>query len=177
MLSEGYTGADLLEKLLIAEGLIAIISLDHVIDRALLVAHVVGAMLGEKYMSEILSEVDVVKRKVIDVEALIDEYTSPVSGSEYFEERMLKLTKIELSYVLLATGPVSLSFALRGCSKSFIYEMKKGLQGDSLERICKLFQEFGVQEKEVISSYQCAMLNHIVQLEIAGMISGYNDTE
>jgi len=173
ILSNGYTGSDLLEKLIIIEGLHVIMACDNGFDRTSTVAHLVGAMLGEKYMPEVLSKIDYfAKKKPLDIDAIIDECTSPLpeSRSMYFEQEMLKLTKIELSYVSLTLGNFILSSALKGCSKSLIHYMKNNLSESSFEEICRLFKGIGTQSEEEISSQQHVILKHIAQLECSGII-------
>jgi|GEM_PF-1087449 len=180
ILSNECSGADLLEKLIIIEGLQVIMASDNWIGTTSTVAHLVGAMLGEKYMPEILSKADdFAKREPIDTDALIAEYTSPLpeSGSMHFEREMLKLTKAELSYVSLTMGHVILSSALKGCNKSFIHYMKNSVSEISFEEICRLFKDFASLSEEQISAEQYVILNHILQLECSGIITEKTDAE
>jgi len=169
VLSGGYTGADMLDRLLIAESF-RIIQFGGP-STTMAVAYMAGAMLGEKYIPEIMSEMaSVTAKKEIDVDTLIEEYTIPLAESANFEERLLKLTKLELSYVLLRKDLIMLTTAFKGCNKSFIEHMRSGLPESSFERICELFRELPPQGKDEILIFQKMMLEHIDRLENSEVI-------
>ena len=166
LLSESHTGTALLERLLIAE---AFLTIAKVPNSTQIVAAIVGAMIGEKYAAEILLEVT---NKKIDINFLIDEYTSELSESANFEKRLLKLTRLELSYVLMTTNIILLGIALKGCSKSFIYHTKNGLREVNFVEICKLFEGLTPQtHKEAILAEQNSILDYLDQLEASGIFT------
>ena len=150
ILSGGYTGADLLDKLLITEGSVLITPYFRTTSS---VTYTMGAMLGEKYIPKLLEKSKTITNETIDADALIDEYVLPLSESENFEQRLLELTRIELSYLLSAVDLVALSHAFKGCNKSFIYHMRDGLSEAAFLRTCELFKELDSHDKECTLSF------------------------
>ena len=147
ILSGGFSGADLLERLLVAEGFLVMAPNTFCMPNgeyamtfnsyhtASAVAHVLGAMIGEEYIAEL----DALTKESIDVEKNINSYTSPLKESEPFEKRLLELTNDELVNFLMPMDAYLLAIALKGCSKSFIYHMKNGFSEASFLNVCKSF--------------------------------------
>ena len=133
ILSGGYTGADLLEKLLIAQGLTGI---QEGYD-PFVTANFMGAMLGEKYISEI---VDLAKDRLIETDTLIDKYTFPLYESGHFESKMLKLTREDFSKALM-NDINTLAIAFKGCSREFINStLREAVSERFFREICESFR-------------------------------------
>ena len=167
ILSGEYPETHLLDKLIIMQGLKAIVNRHS----PFIIAHSVGSMLGEDYLPELIAETTI----TTNLNMLIDTYTIPLPESANFEKKLLGLTKTQLSYLLKPIAPgehISSSMAFRGCSKSFINEMRVGLSAYSFSYICKFFSFLREIKEEILEhikydtlSSQNAILQYLKQLE------------
>ena len=176
ILSGGYKGTDLLERLLIAEGFLAIAPDDFRMPNGswalgppsyhvpTVVAYHVGAILGEEYIEELLATAN---KTDIDIDAYIDQYTSPLEESTAFEEKLLTLTNIGISHLLMPMDDFVLAMAFVGCSKSFIYYIQKKLPHIFFIRICAAFATpiCHTLSKTEILQHQEVVLNQLKRLE------------
>ena len=167
LLADEYTGADLLDKLLIAEGLWIISEGVYPFHSPLAVAHIIGAMLGEKYMDEIAN----LANTLIDVDFMIEEHTLAFAESENFEKKLLASPDFKLMPTLMAIDNAILARAFQGCNKSFIYKMRASLSNDSFMRVCEHFQLMGEIDKELLLQHQEIVLNHLEDLEASEFIT------
>jgi len=163
ILSNEYSETSLLDKLIIAQGVTAIMSRHS----PFVVAHFTGAILGEEYIQKLIAETN----GVINTNELIDNHSTYFPESINFEEKLLELTRAQLSYFLKPIAPsehIILAETFRGCSKSFINKMKDGLSESSFNYICELFcslLEIKEENLELIKNttlgYQRIMLNDL----------------
>ena len=171
ILSDEYAKTDLLDRLLILQGLTAIAGG----YRPFVTAHIIGAVLGEKYISKITAPMN----ETLNLNDYIDKYTFPLPESSKFEKRLLELTRAELSLVLMPMDYFLLTIAFIGCSKSFINKMRDGVSENTFKQICKTFscrpspkeEHPGcISPKEEISEHQNLILRHLENLEKSGVI-------
>lgn len=169
ILSNNSVGVELLEKLVVYESFLIISSNSP--NRTEIVAAMLGAILGEKYLLDIEKMLKSVNKMAFDVDYLMEEYTSPLLDSENFENRLLNLTTLEFLYVLRIIDPITIATASKGCTKSFISQIKDGISDDEFTQICRLFRilEPHVQKKEILES-QNLILEYIGQLAETGLI-------
>jgi hypothetical protein len=176
ILSGGYTKTDLLDRLIMTQGLIAIVNYYS----PFVIANIVGSILGEKYISEIIDTIN----KAIDVNDFIDKYTLPLYESIDFEKRLLKLTRTELSRLLMSIDNGSLTTAFGGCSKSFINKMREGISVNSFTEVCEAFSHLKAPReensklmyfKELVLEHQSIILCELEELENLGIIIKRNN--
>lgn len=152
--ADGHTGAALLERRIIAEGLAAIargvVSTDMV--RAL-----VGSHLGEKHADELLSADH---ESAISVEAALGKRAAALPESGDFEARMGGLSKLEFFYVLMSQNMLDLAPALMGCSGDFLGRVRECLGEGPFAHICRAFGAIGPMRKEDILEAQKRLIEH-----------------
>lgn len=128
-----YKGYELLEKLIITQGLLAI----YQSYNPYVIVHIMASMLGEEYLPEILSTVN----STINLNTCINEHTFYLPESAEFEKELLKLTRLELSRVLMPLDYEVFGIAFQGCSKSFINQMRDGVSVNFFNQICSVFMQ------------------------------------
>ena len=161
ILSNEYTGVELLNNLLISQGIIAL----RKCYNPFIVAYIMNSMLGEKYLPELLA----MTNKKIDLNLVMDEYLSYLPESDEFQEKLLNLTRLDLSHLLTSTDYQSLAMAFKGCKKSFVNRMRDGAPIGTFIQICQVLSELEFQ-KETILQYQKAILNNLIELRTIGLI-------
>lgn len=164
ILSAGCRGADLLNKLIISQGLI---SISQGYD-SYVVGHIIGAMLGDKYLSDILD-----KRKnnvELNFNNIIDKYTTPMIESVTFEEKLLKLKRGDLVNILIFVEDKTIAMALKGCSKAFISHIKNAVSENIFKEICLLLQCLALS-KEQILEHQNIILASLDEPKSTGILT------
>lgn len=171
ILSGGYTNKDLMNKLIMTQGLISITN--HY--SPFVTAQIVGSIIGEKFISEITSEVN----KSKDLNTIIDKNTFPLAESINFEERLLELTRVELSQLLMPIHNFVIAMAFKGCNKFFIKKMRDGLSTNRYTEICETFSLLTApieEDTEYVSlktealQHQAVILIELEKLESSGII-------
>lgn len=161
ILSGRCEGTELLDKLIVVQGLIAICERHS----PFVVAHFMASMLGEEYLPELIN----IANKTDDLNVCINEHTFCLPESKKFEERLLKLTITELAHVLMPTDYKVLAIAFQGCSKSFVHSMKEGVSVNYFSQICRALTQM-VSTKEAILEHQELILNNLAALQDLGII-------
>lgn len=161
ILTGGYTGTELLDRLIVTNGLVEIVTAYPYFYYPFATITIIGSLLGEKYISE-LAMTDV------------DKYIILLSESANFEKSLLALTRTELSLVLKSIDSDTLVQAFRGCSKSFIIKMRDGLDLNYFIYICKSFSSLMSLEsdiaKENVLLCQNIVLCNLEKLKESGLI-------
>ena len=159
-------GADLLNKLLIAEGILAIQASLHLP----LMAYILGALIDEKYIPDIMKMTEAEEN--FDLKGFFDTYCGlgVISENSEFESRLLKLTTADLSRVLLTVDCYTLSVAFYKCSRSFLYHMRNGVSENTFIQICKNICNTHVVDEDELLNAQKQVLYNLAVLEDAGQV-------
>jgi len=166
LLSSQSKGLQLLERLIIAEGLIVMSKDNYSIAD---VSASVGALLGEDYVLELLKAC--VENK-IDADCFISEYTEPLLESAEFEQCLMQLSKLELSYVLTFLNPIEIATAIKGCNQSFALHMRNGLREDIFLLVCRLLKVIeSLVQKDAILDAQQMIINQVNHLKTSGVFN------
>ena len=161
IISGGYTKTELLDRLIIAEGIVAIINFHS----PLVMAHILGSIIGEKYTIELIETTN----KTIDLNSFVDKYTVESSESIDFEAKLSKLTRAELSRLFMSSDNYDLAVAFKFCSKSFINKMRDGLSTTRFTQICDKFSRSNAPI-ELSLEHQNIILIALDKLRISGVI-------
>ena len=157
IISGGYTKTELLDRLIITEGLLAIINFHS----PSVIAHILGSIIGEQYIPELVE----VTSKTINLDNYIDKYTIESSESINFEEKLLKSTRSELSHLFLSSDNLSLAIAFKFCSKAFINRMRNSLPMTRFSEICDIFSRLRASIEDSLE-LQNIILNDLEKLKI-----------
>jgi len=175
ILSGGYKGSSLLEKILISEGLLLIHEPNISISTA---ADILGAILGEGYANDIkpcadYESIEQVKTIGIhDTVEIIDKCIIPIIGCETFEKEILTLSRLEFIHLLITSNCYDFTASIKGCRKSFMYTIKEKLPEDTFIHICDLLNSIGVlADKAKCAEAQYKMFAAVKELRESGLFS------
>lgn len=132
-----YMGSELINRLIITEGFVSLAK-TYRLESPLAIAYAIGSFLGEEYIEELIAAVTGITP---DLNALINENTYFLPESQNFQDRLLTLTKRELSLVLSPSDYVELAEALKGCDIGFIKYIRDGVSEHCFVQICKTLAE------------------------------------
>ncbi|MCL1806376.1 MAG: hypothetical protein FWG31_01610 [Oscillospiraceae bacterium] len=167
ILADGFTGALLLERLIISEAVLGIQQNRNPHDAALVLA----SMLGERYLPLFnrLSHEDSMRNSIKLIDSLHDKKAWP----EYmvFEKMLLKQPVGCLQRILRNIDHQTLGVALHGCGHELIQKvLLNGVSQNTCKRICEDFDYYGTLSGVVTINAQTEILNAIDELEKSGEI-------
>jgi len=166
ILSSRSSGLDLLNKLLISEGILAIQTGMYLY----LMAHILGSLIEEKYIPDIIKMAEA--EETFDLKNFFETHCNldSVSKSPVFESKLMNLTVVDLSWVLLSVDCYTLSVAIHKCSKAFVYHMRNGVSENTFMQICKHIKGMHSIDEDEILNAQKLVLYNLAVLEDAGKI-------
>ena len=176
LMTSNHTSEELLERVIIAESFIIIAdSLGHTTDGSLLtksVAVSTGALLGEKYILPLIRYADSLETaSAVDVNMVIKEHTIPVSASGDFEDKIYRLSKVNLYYVFTTFSDIfQVATALMGCSETFLRYIRRSLPENTIAQLFMTLEFLLPQNEKVISEAQALMMTYIEVLEAKGVL-------
>ena len=172
ILSEERSGAELLERFIITEGILAIqqgISLSDI-------ACLIGAILGEKYLPAIVDN----EMKIDDI-VINMMYPSSIAHPPHkqvtwpesvkFEERLLELNRGDLFRLLEGISHYNLITAFYGCGAVFIYRIRDGVSERTYSQICEDLHNMKDMPKEHVLKAQAQIIEILENLTIEKMIA------
>jgi hypothetical protein len=171
ILSEERTGGELLEKIIIYEGILAIQRGINLSD----IACLIGAILGEKYLP-IINENEL----TID-EIIIDLYPQSIAHpphkqitwpeSAEFEQKLLDMNRGELFQLLESISHYNLVTAFYGCGAVFIYKIRDGVSEKTYSQICEDLHKTNDMPREHVLKAQKQILEIMDNLSIQNMVA------
>ena len=166
ILSDDYSGAQLLERLIMAEGILAIQSGENPNILALRLT----AMLGEKYLpeSEAIARQDTMTNCYEFLNTLYDKNAWPESAD--YENFILSLSNRDLQVIIRDTEHWTLVYALCGFSIHLIRKVLDNVSQNFCVKICADLQQITNPSKESVLEEQKEILRTIKRLEDAGEI-------
>jgi len=150
ILADKRDGFDLLERLLIIEGVHGI----QMGENPRLLALCLGAMLGEKYLPEV-SEEDFFKFRVIETPK--GKLTWP--ECESFEDKLSRHSSGDLYHLFEAVGISMLASALIGCGTTMLNWIRNSLSIRNFERICADMDTMQDVSKDFVLHHQSEILS------------------
>jgi len=164
--SESYKGIDLLNRLLIMEGVLAIQS--GLYPRTII--YLLGSVLGENYPDKLL----LLFNQSEEIKTLSpDKITS--TESIPFTEKLLQLSEADLASLLIGIDYAVLAIAFFRCSTEFIYRMKYGVSKNSFVEICNYIQAIEMVSPEDALESQSSILRRLEYLLSCGEIRATNN--
>ena len=160
ILSSGYKGTDLLQSLLIAEGLLLIPQGYH----RSMIAHIMGAMLGEKHFTTIIEYA----RKVDDdcFYSLFPAGKAALPESAAFDQELLQSTDEELTMLLMQNiSSVDLAIALKTCSSSLAERIRSRLSDNLFMGIAHELNHVGAVSLEDVLKAQAHILECLARVK------------
>ncbi len=164
--ADDYTGAELLNRLLLLEGILAIQRGESPSQ----IAMRLGAMLGEKYLPRVLE----LGREnstpaYFEMMRVISSKTAEPT-SEPFEERLLPLPNRTLQTILRNTDLADWEKALRGCGSEMINKVLDNVSQTMALRFCEAIADTTESLSAEIMRTQSRILEAVERLENTGEI-------
>ncbi|MCL1996902.1 MAG: hypothetical protein FWG63_11895 [Defluviitaleaceae bacterium] len=164
ILADGFTGEDLLNRLLISKGVIALRKGYNIFATT----YTVGSLLGEKYVEKLILEI----KDKVNSNLFMYEYLFDLSESESFQGILLNLTQEELYHLLPYTDTKILAEAFRGCNTPFVQQMSDSLPVVTFIEICRELAGSRLDfNKEAILNCQSKVLDNLRHLRELGLIA------
>jgi len=161
IISNKYTGTELLECLLMAQGMVSISEMKNLVT----IAYIMKSMLGGNYLDKFINNL---RSEGVNVPFLaINEYISYCEESKPFEEALYKLNFVKLEILLLRTDNDTLVGSLKGCGKLFIDYIKTKIPDRRFGELIHLMKYSHHDTTDILNS-QKTILNALSKLEYDG---------
>lgn len=168
ILADKYSGAELLNRLLVAEGVLAI----QQGENPEIIALMLYSMLGEKYLHSAEETLSAVISKILGVHRFIGSLKDQTAlpESEQFEKIILQMHDKSIQVALYDTNENGLLMALYGCGIDVI---QKVLTNISTNRALRIAEDWALMKplcNKDIQFYQKEILKKIDTLRLEGEI-------
>jgi len=172
-----HTGADLLERLMLAEGVLAIQSGMN----PRVIVYTLGAMLGESYVGEAAEAFFGGSDMHSPFNFNSDNMpTQPPQGRitlpecAAFEKRLSKLNARNLSVLINYMDIRTFTIALEGCSSAFLYQIQSTVSERVFAQICNSLKESSTP-KAFVLQYQATVIKTLTNLKEAQIVFEADD--
>jgi hypothetical protein len=162
LLAESHSGADLLDRLLIAEGILSV----QMGENPLSITYKLGAMLGERFLQQALESA--APKKATSAPPKKEKAALPECTG--FEDRLSRLGG-SMARLLEKTDKNILETALHGCSSTFTYQRLRTIVSEShFMSIIADMTAMGQVPREQVLTAQAQMLATLDEMVEQGLI-------
>jgi len=130
--ADKYEGADLLERMMIAEGMLAI-QAGH---GPRFVAAILGSMLGERLFHEALEIGNPATSSAYSL-SIFQTHKQALPECEAFEQRLMRLSRSDFSRTLQGIDRHTMVYALFGCGTAFVYRVGDAMPEKLYTQLCE----------------------------------------